>query len=344
MDNDIIRLGVIGCGHWGPNHVRVFNDQPGSYVAIVADPEKGQLRRVQELHTGVRGERDYLRLLSDATLDAVVVATPTSTHYQIVREALVAGKHVLCEKPLCLDARQGKELIDLARSKKRVLMVGHVFLFNGGILKLKELIDNDDLGKVQCLAAMRTNLGPIRSDVNVAFDLAAHDIAIFNWLLGSEPQRVSATGASFVRPGIEDIVFVTLEYPGGVITNVRASWLEPRKNRQITCVGSRAMATWDDLDLSHPVAIYDKGAGTEQMFSEYGEFLRIAMWDGDVRLPRIDLEEPLKVQDRYFLDCIRRNATEFRSDGPFGQAVVRVLEGVQRSLAKAGAMVSVDAE
>ncbi len=279
----MIKLAVIGCGHWGPNHIRVFNSLPYSRVGAVVDLDGERLGSVREAYPEIRCERDYRKVLEDPTFDAVVVATPVSTHYEIVRKSILAGKHVLCEKPLCEDSEQAQELVGLALEESCVLMVAHVFLFNPGIMKLKELVDTGELGELQYLSASRTNLGAFCSDINVAYDLATHDISIFNYLLGSEPEVVSATGASFVRSNIEDVAFVSMRYPGNVLTNLHASWLDPKKVRQITVVGRRQMATWDDLQPTSPIAIYDKGAMTVRDYGDYGEYLRLSTWEGDIR-------------------------------------------------------------
>ena len=336
----MIKLAVIGCGHWGPNHVRNFNALPGSRVDTVADLDERRLDYVRRLYPGLRCERDYRAIMNDPNIDAVVISTPVSTHYEIARESILAGKHVLCEKPLCKNSKQGEELVELARAEGRLLMVGHVFLFNPGIAKLKELVDAGALGALRYLSASRTNLGPIRSDVDVAYDLCSHDISIFNWLLGGEPEVVSATGASFVQPGVEDVVFVSMKYPGNVLASINASWLDPKKVRQITVVGSRQMATWDDLQLTTPIAIYDKGANTVQDYEDYGEFLRLSMWDRDIRLPKVDFDEPLKVQAIEFLKSLQNGHAE-RADGTFGLRVVKVLEAIDASVQQGGSPVRV---
>jgi predicted dehydrogenase len=292
------------------------------------------------MYPGLRCERDYRPIVNDPNIDAVVVATPVSTHYEIVRESILAGKHVLCEKPLCKNSQQGEELVELARARGRLLMVGHVFLFNAGIAKLKELVDAGELGTLRYLSASRTNLGPIRSDVDAAYDLCSHDISIFNWLLGGEPEVVSATGASFVQPGVEDVVFVSMKYPGNVLASIHASWLDPKKVRQITVVGSQQMATWDDLQLTTPIAIYDKGADTVQDYEDYGEFLRLSMWDRDIRLPKVDFVEPLKAQAIEFLKSLQNGRAE-RADATFGLRIVKVLEAVASSIQQGGSPVRV---
>ena len=334
-----LRIAVIGCGHWGPNHIRIFSSLPGCGVVAIADVDRVRLGRVTALYSGVMNDQDYRRIIERPEVDAVVVATPTTTHYSIVRDALLAGKHVLCEKPLCETVAQAQELVDLASSSHRVLMAGHVFLFNAGVVMLKELLDGGKLGRLYYLNAVRTNLGPIRSDVNAAYDLAAHDVSIFNWLIGVEPEWVSTTGASFLQPGIEDVVFISLRYCGNVFASIQASWLSPRKIRHITMVGSQQMVTWDDLQVTAPLAIYEKGANSTQQYRDYGEFLRISVWDGDVRLPKVHLEEPLRVQDRHFAECIAGLAPEARSDGAFSLGVVQTLEAIHFSLQNNGAPV-----
>jgi predicted dehydrogenase len=332
----VIRLAVIGYGRWGPNHLRTFQTLPGSSVAMVVDPDPQRLEAVRQAHPEVHRERDHWAALDDPAIDAVVVATPMSTHHQLVRDALLSGKHVLCEKPLCETAKEGEELLELAEANRRLLMVGHVFLFNAGIERLRELVHGGELGRLYYLAASRTNLGPIRPDANAAYDLATHDIAIFNWIIGAQPEAASATGAAFLQPEIEDVVFISLRYPGNVAASIQASWLDPKKVRQITVVGSRRMATWDDLQLNTPMAIFDKGAKAVTDYGDFGEFLRLSTWEGDVRLPNVGSEEPLKAQARRFLEFLERGRVE-RSDGAFALGVVRTLEAVAASISAGGA-------
>jgi predicted dehydrogenase len=337
------KIGVIGYGHWGPNHVRVFNNLPESEVVAVADLNEERLRSVRGMYPRTRCEQDYRRVLDDPDVEAVVVATPVGTHHRITREALLADKHVLCEKPLCKTSEQAQGLLDLARARDRLLMVGHVFLFNPGIVKLKELIDSGEMGPLQYLSASRTNLGIFQSDANVAYDLATHDISIFNWLLGDEPAVVSATGASFVLPDVEDVVFVSMRYPGNVLANIHVSWLDPKKVRQITVVGRKKMVTWDDLQTTSPVAIYDKGANTVKEYGDFGEFQRLSMWDRDIRLPKVRSDEPLKLQANAFLEYLQKGVPE-RSEGEFSLGVVKVLEAVGASMERDGAPVEVRRE
>ncbi len=330
---------MIGCGRWGPNHIRNFSSLPGARVVAAVDPSPEQRARARGIVQGLAVFSDARQVLRDPSVDAVVIATPTATHYALVKAALQAGKHVLCEKPLCENARQARELAALAKKRKLILMVGHVFLFNGGIVKLKELVDAGELGKLHYLSAVRTNLGPIRSDVNAAYDLAAHDISVFNWLLGKPPRRVSATGGAYLQKGVEDVSFLTLEYPGGVLANVHASWLNPKKVRQAIVVGSKKMASWDDLELSMPVTVYDKGAKPAQTYPDYGTFLRLSLWEGDVHQPKISLEEPLKAQDGAFLKAVLGGKLD-RSGGDFAVGVVAALEAAAKSMRSGGRPVS----
>lgn len=326
-----LRIGVIGCGHWGPNHVRVFSQLKGVVVTGVADRDAKRVATLRELFPQVRGYADHQQLLASGEVDAVVVVTPTRTHFQIVSDALNSGKHVLCEKPLCMEPTEGEQLVALAQSKGLVLMVGHIFLFNAGLLKVKELIAADEIGSVRYLSAVRTNLGPVRSDVNAAYDLASHDISVFNWLLDAEPTEVRAMGAAFVQPGIEDVVVATLRYPGNVLASIQCSWLDPKKVRQLTVVGSKRMITWDDLALSNPVAVYEKAVEANHEVTDYGEFLRLSMLDGDVRLPKVQSQEPLRAQNGAFVRAVRDGAA-VQSDGIFALGVVRALKSVHESL------------
>jgi predicted dehydrogenase len=331
----VTRLAVIGCGHWGPNHVRTFQSLPESSVAMVVDTNQERLGSMRQMFPDLPCEQDHWVACDDPAIDAVVVATPLSTHYQLVRDALVSGKHVLCEKPLCETSKEAEELVELAAAHQRLLMVGHVFLFNPGIERLRDLVHAGELGRLYYLSASRTNLGPIRHDANAAYDLAAHDIAIFNWITGAQPQAVSATGAAFLQPDIEDVVFISLRYPGNVVAAVQASWLDPKKVRQITAVGSQRMATWDDLQLAAPMAIFDKGARAVPEYGDFGEFLRLSTWEGDVRLPKVGSEEPLRAQARQFLQYLGQGRVE-RSDGAFAAGVVRALEAVAASIRSGG--------
>lgn len=330
-------IAVIGCGHWGPNHIRNFHSIPGAKVAWAVDPSPDRRKYIASQYDRVRVTPHLDEALDDHTVNAVVVATPTSTHHRIALAAIKARKHVLCEKPLATTVAECQELIAAAALHKVVLMVGHVFLFNAGILKLKELIAFNDLGPLYYGSAVRSNLGPIRDDVNAAYDLASHDISIFNFLFASAPMTVSACGQSFLKPGVEDVVFVTLTYPHNIVAGIEATWLSPKKVRSITLVGEKKMATWDDLAAAGPVAIYDKGVAREPYYDNYGEF-HLLTREGDVTIPAVQLEEPLKRQARFFLEAIGRGSATVCS-GERGLDVVRTLAAVEESIGCGGAPV-----
>ncbi len=337
-DKSMINIGVIGCGQWGPNHIRNFGHLAGSRTLMCADLSDKRLKAMKETFRNIHPTKNYREILDHPRIDGVVIATPTATHYRFVKEAILAGKDVLCEKPLCIHEEEIEELIDLAQKKKRILMVGHVFLYNSGILKLSELIQNGSFVRLYYLHSERTNLGPFRSDVSSVWDLAPHDIAIFNYLLGGEPVEVSARGGRYLQKKLEDVAFVSLIYPRGILVNIHVSWLDPRKVRQITVVGENQMVIYDDLDNVGPIKIYDRHV-QPQFYEGFGEF-QMLVKEGDITIPKISMQEPLKAQDAHFLDCIRTRKKPL-SDGKNGLEVVRVLTAIQKSLEKNGAPVQI---
>jgi len=339
-DRRRFRMGFIGCGAWGPNHVRNFAALPGVDVVAAADLQEDRLARVKAIVPDLATFTDAAQMLATCRLDAVVVSTPTRTHYDVVRQALLAGVHVLCEKPLCIEGSEADALVRLADEKKKILMVGHVFMFNPGILKLRELVTSGELGeRLYYLFARRTNLGPIRSDVNAVLDLASHDVSIYNFLLDATPTEVSAVGKSFLQPGVQDVSFITLQYPNDVIGSIHVSWLDPKKIRDITVVGDRRMAIWDDLAAMGPVMVFDKGVTKKpREYANYGEFQLLAR-EGDVTVPRVPPQEPLKAQATAFIEALE-DPTKLRSGGQVGADVVKVLAAINESMARGGAPVT----
>jgi predicted dehydrogenase len=266
------------------------------------------------------------------------VATPTTTHHALVKAALEAGKHVLVEKPIAASVAHAEELTALAERARRVLMVGHVFLYNGAIRHVKRYLESGELGRLYYVSMVRTNLGPIRMDVNAAWDLASHDISIVNYWLGAEPLTASAVGGSWINPGIEDALFATLRYPNDTLVNFHASWLNPRKSRDITVVGEKRMLTFDDMNLLEPIRLYDKqvtDARTKPAFVDTFASFRASVREGDVLIPKVSLGEPLKVECDHFLECITQGRSPM-TGGREGTAVVRVLEAMARSMRSAG--------
>jgi predicted dehydrogenase len=336
----MIAIGVIGCGHWGPNHIRNFAALPEVSVPVAADPDAASRDRVRKAFPGVQVGEDHREMLRDERIQAVVVATPSSTHHALVKEALQSGKDVLCEKPLATTAAAAAELAELARARGRILMVGHTFLFNPGIVKLKSLLDDQVAGKLYYMHAERTNLGPIRGDVNVVHDLASHDVSIFNYLRGSLPETVSARGGTFLRPGIEDVAFITFQYPGNVLASLLVSWLHPRKVREVTVVGDRKMIVWNDLGPMGPLMIFDKGVARELGYMDFGEF-HLRAREGDITIPRVSLAEPLRLQAEHFVSCMRERSQP-RTPAEQGVDVARVLDAVGRSMARSGEACAVE--
>lgn len=330
----MIGIGVIGCGHWGPNHIRNLSTIAGAKVLMAADLDPRRRSAVEQLFPEVKTTADHREMYADARISAIVCATPSASHHALVKEALERGRDVLCEKPLATCTADAKDLADTARVRGRVLMVGHTFLFNPGILKLKSLLDDDVAGKTYYMHAVRTNLGPIRADVNVVADLASHDISIFNFLRSALPTSVSARGGRFLRSNIDDVAFITLSYPGNVVGSIMVSWLHPHKVRQVTVVGDRKMIVWDDLGQMGPLMIFDKTVARESHYTDFGEFHLLAR-DGDVTIPRVPLAEPLKLEAEHFVTCLKERSRP-RTPAEQGVEVARVLDAIERSMQAGG--------
>ncbi|HEX7182468.1 MAG TPA: Gfo/Idh/MocA family oxidoreductase [Thermoanaerobaculia bacterium] len=333
----ILRIAVLGAGQWGPNLIRNFHTHETSQVAWVIDRDPARLELTRQRYPDVRTATDPSAAFDDPDVDAAVIATPTVTHYALASRALQAGKHVLVEKPIATRVAEAEELCELAERHRRVLMVGHVFLFNRAIRKVKEYLAEGRIGEVFYLAMVRTNLGPIRMDVNAAWDLAAHDIAIANYWLDAAPLSAAAQGGSWINSGIEDAVFANLFYPKGVMANLHVSWLSPRKVRDITVVGEKGMLTFDDMNLSEPLRLYDKQV-TEQRtpgFIDTFASFRTSVREGDILIPGVGTSEPLKAECEHFLECIASGARPL-SDGWSAAAAVRALTAMTRSIENGG--------
>ena len=334
----MIRVAVIGAGQWGPNLIRNFHNKETSEVVWIIDRDADRLKQVHAHFPDVQVAKDPEHALADSSVHAVVVATPTSTHYVLTKEALERGKHVLVEKPLTTETKQGLGLFELAANQRLILMVGHVFVYNPAVRKVKEYIDSGHLGKVCYVSMVRTNFGPIRVDVNAAWDLAAHDLSIANYWLNAEPLSVSAIGGTWVNQRIEDAVFATLRYPQGVLVNLHASWLNPRKTRDIAVIGEKRMLTFDDMNLDEPLRIYNKDLTDERTQPTYVDSFasfRTSIRKGDITVPKVHLGEPLATECAHFLECIISGKQPF-TGAREGIAVVRALEAVQRSIRAGG--------
>jgi predicted dehydrogenase len=334
------RIGIVGCGYWGINYVRVFNELPGATATHACDSRVERLQLVEKRFPGTATCAGLEQLLNGCQLDAVVVATPASTHFELVRSCLEQNKHVLVEKPITTDSAEATLLTDLAKSRNLTLMVGHTFLFNAGIQATKRYLDSGAIGRLYYLHATRTNLGPIRTDVNAVWDLASHDVSIFDYLLGTTPEWVSAVGARVLGNCREDVGFITLGYPHGVVGNVHVSWADPNKVREVVVVGSEMRIVFNDLDAQERVRIFNKGVSAVPSEAEsFGEF-RFLLRDGDIVSPVVESSEPLKNQAAHFMACIR-DGTPARSNGVVAARVVRVMEAIDRSMQEKGAPVKV---
>ncbi len=336
---DMIKIGLIGCGAWGKNLLRTFFNLPGCVLLTGCDQDARQTEKLCSSYPEVKFTQNHQEIIDNPNLDAVVVATPPASHFQLCQAALQAGKDVFVEKPLVLDTQQGEELVGLARKKKKILMVGHIMEYHPATLKLKEYVDKGDLGRIYYLYSTRVNLGKVRDIENALWSFAPHDISMILFLLGQEPNSVTATGQCYLQKdkGIEDVVFMSMHFEDGTMAHVHVSWLDPHKERRLTVVGDKKMAVFDDTQ-SEKIWIYDKGVDTKQDYNTYGEYLSLRF--GDVLIPQIPSTEPLKTECQHFIDCVK-NRTAPRSDGRDGLRVSRVLDAAQRSLKAGGAPVKI---
>jgi predicted dehydrogenase len=321
-----VRVGVAGLGYWGPNLARNFAQVPGCELTWLCDASEEALERVGVAYPGVRRTQSLDDLLADETLDAVILATPVPTHATLAERVLRAGKHCFVEKPLGQSVAEAERAVAAAGDSGRVLMVGHLLQYHPGVNKLKELVDSGDLGDIHYIYGNRLNLGKLRADENALWSLGAHDVSVVLLLAGEEPFNCEAYGESYMRPGIEDVVFSFLRFPSGLAAHLHLSWLDPHKERRLTVVGSKRMATFDDMATERKLTIYDKGF--DQDAGNYGEYITRS---GDVWSPRISNREPLRIECEHFVECIREGRAP-RSDGASGLRVVRVLEALQERL------------
>jgi len=336
----MVNVAIIGCGYWGINYVRVFSETRDSKIVLVCDVNEDRLRAVRERYQLVGTTTNWEEVLTNRWVDAAVIATPANTHFQVAEKCLLSGKHVLVEKPIATRVDHAESLVQIAEKQGLVLMVGHTFLYNSGIRKVKELMSSDNFGKVYYLHAARTNMGPIRDDVNALWDLASHDVAILNYLLDAQPQWVSAVGSKIFGNERADVGFSTLNYPGGVIANIHSSWLDPNKVREVVVVGSKQRIVFDDLKNVERVRIFEKGVAPAEMEAEsFGEF-RLLVRDGDIVSPWIETSEPLRNLGAHFLQCVT-SGTRPLTDGINGLEVVRVMSAIDESLTQSGAPVKV---
>ena len=329
-----LRVGVIGAGYWGPNLIRNFSEAPGGTVVGVADLSEERLGAIRKRFPAVRTTTDAHELVRDPAVDAICIATPISTHRPLAEEAFAAGKHVFVEKPLAGTVEDAEAIVRAASAARRTLMVGHTFVYNPAVTKVRDLLERGELGDVHYVHSQRVNLGLHQFDFNVLWDLGPHDVSITLYWLDQEPEWVQCVGGSFIQDGIEDVVFLTMGFPSGALAHAHLSWLAPSKIRNMTVVGSKKMAVYDDGQPAERVKVYDHGVDLLA-----AEELRRSYRSGDIHSPRVAETEALQLEVRHFIESVRTGRPP-RSDGEAGLRVVRVLDAAMRSLRANGTRVA----
>jgi len=338
----MLNFGVVGCGYWGPNLIRNLSSLSECRVKLICDVKADRLAHMKELYPDAETTSEFECLLGNADIDAVVIATPVRLHFEMARKSLKEGKHVFIEKPMACSVDQCQELIDIAREQKLTLMVGHTFIYSAPVRKIREIISSGELGEIQYICSRRLNLGLFQKDINVAWDLAPHDISIILYVLGEDPVCVNCQGKSHVVGGIEDVTNMTLNFANGTFATIQSSWLDPNKVRETVFVGNKKMLVYDDLMSMEKIKIYDKRVEVPPHYDTFGEF-QYSYYYGEVYSPYLQQIEPLKVQCQHFVNCIKTGAKP-ESSGLEGLEVVRILEAASESLKNGGGRVAIDAK
>jgi predicted dehydrogenase len=324
----VTTVGVVGLGYWGPNLARNFDRLPGAELTWLCDASDEALARWGAAFPSARTTAEFDDLLNDDALEAVVIATPVPTHAELATRVLAAGKHCFVEKPLARTEEEAEAVVSAARSADRVLMVGHLLEYHPGVQRLADIVRTGELGELRYIYSNRLNLGKDRPDENALWSLGAHDLSVILMLAGEEPVHWEAMGASYLRPNVEDVVFALLRFDSGLLAHMHLSWLDPHKERRFTVVGSKRMATFDDMEIERKLTVYDKGF--DESYSSYGEYIARS---GDIYSPRVPNEEPLRIECSHFLECVR-DGVEPRTGAESALRVVRVLANLQRELTK----------
>ncbi len=336
----MINCGLIGYGYWGPNIAKSLCRIKGVNLAVICDKDSGRQEEAKLLYPRAEITGDVDHLFNHANLDAIIIASPAFTHYELAVKSLKAGKHLLVEKPLTLTTKEAENLIRINDKAKKIVMVGHTFEYNPMVLKIKKIIKEENFGKIYYIYSTRVNLGQIRGDVNALWNLAPHDISIFNFILDEKPEQVMAAGASFLQKDIEDVVFVMLRYPNNILAEIHLSWLDPAKERKVTVVGSKKMLVFDDLDNEMPIKIYDKRADTSEVAKGLSTEYKIKLHSGDIYAPQLENKEPLLEELNHFFNCIKDNKKPL-TDLENGLRVVQVLEACQNSIRNNGKWIKI---
>lgn len=335
-----INVAVVGCGYWGPNLIRNFSALPDCRVKYVCDLDDKRLAHMKRLYQAVETTREFDTLIGDKELDAVAIATPVHLHFDLAKKSLSAGKHTFVEKPMTQTSEQSNELVQIAAKKKLTLMVGHTFIYSAPVRRIREIISSGDIGEIQYVSSRRLNLGLFQKDINVAWDLAPHDIAIILYLLGKPPLSVNCQGKAHINKDIEDVTNMSLNFENGGFATIHSSWLDPNKIREMVIVGSKRMIVYNDNEPLEKIKIYDKRVETPPHYDTFAEF-QYSYHYGDMIAPYIKQTEPLKVETQHFLDCIQTGKTP-ESSGMDGLRVIQILEASSRSLKNGGAKVEID--
>jgi predicted dehydrogenase len=333
-----INVGVVGCGYWGPNLIRNFRSISDCHLKVMCDLNEARLDHLGTLYPEVARERSFEHLIEDRDLNALVIATSVRSHYPMAKKALLAGKHVLVEKPMACSTAECEELIALAEKQGRVLMIGHTFLYSEPVRKIKEIVDNHDIGELRYISARRLNLGLFQKDINVAWDLAPHDISIILYIMQEMPHSVNCRGGAHITNGIEDVTCMSLHFSKERSAIIHSSWHDPRKVREMTIVGSKRMIVYDDVAAPEKIKIHDVRVERPPHYDTFAAF-HYAYHYGDTYCPYIKQDEPLRTECQHFIDCIRDNRMPL-TNGATGLDVVRILEASSTSLKHDGAPVS----
>jgi predicted dehydrogenase len=333
-----IVFGIIGCGYWGPNLLRNFRALAGCRVKSICDRDQARLQHMKSLFPEVEATTESAQVLGDASLDAIVIATPVKHHYPLARASLLAGKHTFIEKPMASSSAECQELIEIAERKGLILMIGHTFIYSSSVSKIVEIVKAGDLGEIRYINSRRLNLGLFQKDINVTWDLAPHDISIILEILGESPVELNCQGNAHVTPGVEDVTNLSLTFRHQRFATIQSSWLEPRKVREMTIVGTRRMIVYDDLLSNEKIRIYDVRVTRPAHYDTFAEF-HYSYHYGDSYIPFIKQEEPLKTECQHFLDCIEKGNQPL-TGGREGLEMVKILEAASESLKRHGAPIT----
>lgn len=335
----MFNIAIIGCGYWGPNLLRNFNALEDCNVKYACDVDGDRLAHMKPLYPQIETTTDFDQVIADPDIDAVAIATPVRFHFEMARQCLNAGKHTFIEKPMASSVAECKELLEIAGSKGLTIMVGHTFIYSQPVIKIKEIVNSGDLGEILYISARRLNLGLFQKDINVAWDLAPHDISIILYILENIPVSVNCQGKAHVNPNIEDVTNMTLNFSNGGFATIQSSWLDPNKVREMTFVGSKKMLVYDDTEPNEKIKIYDKRVEAPPYYDTFAEF-HYSYHYGDMYSPYLKQIEPLKVEAEHFLNCIK-NGDRPDSCGQEALKVVQILEAASESIKRGGAKVEI---